>query len=273
MSLSSCIGTARTTITEMPDGARMAKVDDTLFAEVLSHVLQTNGSVSYNALRSDAKLTDYLQQLALVRTDIFISRQAELAFWLNAHNAYVLDIIRSNWPVHSISDIPGFRVAKIVLIGGTHYSLEDIEHEILATHFREPRVFFGLFDGTRSSPPLRPEPYSEAHLSDELDHQLLLFLGDSTKNFVDRKGITIYLSELFKQYSNEIEAAAGTMTTFLSVYAPPEMARWVNAHPTAHISYLDYNNTLFTNDVPENGSATEQPARNQPIRKSPGGTR
>jgi hypothetical protein len=273
LSLSSCAGTVRTTITEMPEGQRIAKVDNTLFEEVLSRVLLPNGSVNYNALRTDTKLTDYLQQLALVRTDIFISRQAELAFWLNAHNAYVLDIIRSNWPVHSISDIPGFRISQIALIGGLRYSLDDIEHGILAAQFREPRVFFGLFDGTRSSPPLRPEPYSEAHLSDELDHQLLLFLGDSTKNFIDRKGITIYLSERFKEYSNEIEAAAGTMPTFLSVYAPPEMARWVNAHSSAHIAYLDYDNTLFTNDIPANGSATEQPARHQPISKPPGSIR
>lgn len=273
LSLSSCAGSVRTTITEMPEGQRIANVDDTLFGEVLSRVLRPNGSVNYNALRSDTKLTDYLQQLALVRTDIFISRQAELAFWLNAHNAYVLDIIRSNWPAHSISDISGFRVSKVALIGGTRYSLDDIEHGILATRFREPRVFFGLFDGTRSSPSLRPEPYSEAHLSDELDHQLLLFLGDSTKNFVDRKAITIYLSERFREYSNEIEAAAGTMTTFLSVYAPPEMAHWVSAHLSAHIAYLDYDNTLFTNDNTVNGQTTERPAHNQPISKSSGGIR
>jgi hypothetical protein len=267
-----CGGVIRTTVTAMPEGDRITRVNDSLFADVLGRAVQPDGAISYNELRSDSELTDYLGQLALIRTDVFTSRQAELAFWVNAHNAYVLDILRSNLPAHSVSEIAGFRNVKVALIGGTRYSLEDIEHGILAKQFREPRVFFALFDGTRSSPPLRKEPYVESHLSDQLNDQITGFLSDSTKNFIDRKANTIYLSHCFEDYSEAIEAVAGTMDAFLEAYAPPVMAAWITNHSSAKISYLSYDNTLYTSDIE---ASHEQPAqqlpRKQPGRRSSGG--
>ena len=267
----SCGGLVRTTVSTMPEGPRITQVNDSLFAIVLGSAVQPNGAVSYNTLRFDSDLTIYLRQLALIRTDIFTSRQAELAFWLNAHNAYVLDIIRSNLPLQSISDISGFRSAKTALIGGSFYSLDDIEHGILTRQFREPRAFFALFDGTRSSPPLLGTPYTESHLSEQLDHQLNRFLSDSTKNFIDRKANTIYLSERFQEYSSEIESAAGTMAVFLSTYAPAPMSSWINMHSTMHISYLGYDQTLYTSDIQTFHESTTQQSHKQPSRKPSGG--
>ena len=268
----SCGGLIRTTISTMPEGPRITQVNDSLFAEVLASAIQPNGVVSYNTLRSDSDLTVYLRQLALIRTDIFTSRQAELAFWLNAHNAYVLDIIRSNLPIQSISNISGFRSIKAALIGGSFYSLDDIEHGILTKQFREPRAFFALFDATRSSPLLLQTPYTESHLSDQLDHQCNQFLSDSTKNFIDRKANTVYLSERFQEYSSEIEEAAGTMATFLSTYAPPTMSSWISKHPTTmRISYLGYDKTLYTSDIPSFHESTTGQSSKQPSHKSSGG--
>ena len=269
-----CGGVIHTTITTIPEGDRITRVNDSLFADVLGKTLQPDGAVSYNELHSDSELTDYLRQFALARTDVFTSRQAELAFWVNAHNAYVLDILRLNLPIHSVSEIAGFQSIKVALVGGSFYSLEDIEHGIIAKQFREPRAFFALFDGTRSSPPLRIEPYTESHLSDQLNDQITRFLGDSTKNFIDRKANTIYLSQRFQEYSSEIEAVAGTMATFLEAYAPPAMAGWITTHSTAKISYLSYDQTLYTSDIEApHEQPVQQPPRKQPSRRSSGGIR
>ena len=142
-------------------------------------------------------------------------------------------MIRSN-PARSIDDISGFRYAKVILTGDAeHYSLDDIEHSILEHQFREPRAFFALFDGTRSSPKLPLDPYSGDHLSDQLDMQFREFLADSSKNYIDRRANTLYLSKMFENYSGTLEEmSAEPLTTLVRDFAPPIMSEWIHRHPT-----------------------------------------
>jgi hypothetical protein len=267
--LTACGTVPKTSVTETPLGSPRASVDDSLFARVLHRAIQPDGRISYQELRSDSELTEYLQQIALVRTDGFNSRSELLAFWINTHNAYVLDLIRSN-PATSIDNIPGFRYAKVILTGDAqHYSLDDIEHTILEHDFREPRAFFALFDGTRSSPKLPLEPYSGAFLSDQLDVQFRNFLSDSTKNYLDRRANTLYLSEIFEDYSSTLEDMAGEpLTTLIRDFAPPAMSDWIRRHLTITIAYLSNDRTINTSDLTTTHPYERKPT---PPRRIPGG--
>jgi|GEM_PF-2286295 hypothetical protein len=266
MLLASCGSVPKTSLPSIPEGPPIASVDDSLYARALERAITSSGTVSYTKLVSDSDLTAYLRQVAAVRTDAFTSRSELLAFWINVHNAYVLDIIRSNMgdqssPVRSIDDISGFRYAKVVLAGGDRYSLDDIEHSIIERQFREPRAFFALFDGTRSSPLLQRIPYAESTLSEELDRQLKTFLGDSTKNYLDRRTNTLYLSPIFETYANDLgEAAGGTVAAFVRDFAPPAMAQWIAGHRDITISYLRYDYTINTNDIGTTHEPTYKPA-------------
>ena len=247
--LASCGTVPRTTIVIMPDGQPLSGVDDSLYARALESAVSSNGSVSYNRLRNDTDLTEYLRQIALVQVDAFTSRSGLLAFWINAHNAYVLDIIRSNMPVNSAEDISGFRYANVALVGGKLYSLDAIEHTIIEKKFREPRAFFALFDGSRSSPALLNEPYEESHFSDQLDGQCKGFIADSSKNLLDKRSNTLYLSRVFNDYKSPLEDAGGSLGGFVRAFAPPAMAAWIGGHSNLNISYLSYDNTLNTSDI------------------------
>ena len=270
--LASCGATPLTTVTSVPEGGPVAFVNDSLYAQTLVHCLDANGAISYTKLRGDSDLSAYLREISRIRIDGFTSRWQEIAFWLNAHNAYVLDIIRSNPPVHSIDDITAFRRAKVALIGGTFYSLNDIEHSIFTTRFREPRAFFALYDAAKSSPPLRPEPYYETKLSDQLDDQTRKFLADSTKNTLDRHSNVLYLSQRFSEYSDEITAITGTMLDFVRAFATGTNANWISSHPSVRLAYLTYDNSLNANDIEQ--PHEQQPApRKQPVRRPSGGIR
>jgi len=270
MLLASCGTVPKTTITSFPEGPPIASVDDSLFARVLERAVAPDGAVSYSELQSDTDLTAYLRQIAAVQTDAFISRSELLAFWINVHNAYVLDMIRKAWPIHSIDDISGFRYANVVLAGGNRYSLDAIEHAIIEKQFREPRAFFALFDGSRSSPLLQRVPYTEANLSEELDHQLKSFLADSTKNYLDRRANTLYLSKIFETYSSDLaDAAGGTLADFVRDFAPPSMAQWIGRHHDVNILYLRYDNTINTSDIEPTHVPTHYPTR----RRESGGIR
>ncbi len=250
MLFASCGTVPKTSITAFPQGQPLTAVDNALYARVLARAVAPNGAVSYQKLISDTDLTAYLREIARVQTDAFTSRSELLSFWINTHNAYVLDMIRRAWPVRSIDDIPGFRNAKVILAGGLRYSLADIEHEILERQFREPRAFFALSDGSRSSPNLQRVPYTEAKLNAELDRRLKIFLADSTKNYLDRRANTIYLSKIFETYSSDLATAAGgTLTDFIRDFAPPRMVHWIARHRDVKLLYLRYDNTINTNDI------------------------
>jgi hypothetical protein len=269
----SCGTVLKTSIVSMPTGAPLAIVDDSLFGRVLSQAVAWNGAVSYKSLQSDSDLTEYLRQIALVHTDAFTSRSELLAFWINVHNAYVLDLLRLN-PARSIDDIPGFRYAKVILMSdGQTYSLYDIEHTIIEHHFREPRAFFALFDGTRSSPQLRIEPYSGEHLSDQLDDQFHKFLADSTKNYLDRRANTLYLSKVFQDYAGTLEDMTGeSIKTLVRDFGPPDISQWIGGHSALIVSYLRYDNTIFRSDFGLNNTPTNVHPRT-PSRGASGGIR
>jgi len=271
--ITSCGTIPKTSVTAQPEGRPLSSVNDSLYAHVLDRAMSPTGAISFTRLEGDTELTDYLEQIAQAKPEVFLSRWQLLAFWINAHNAFALDLIRSNMPVHSISDIGGFRYAHVLMVGGTLYSLDDIEHVIIGKQFREPRAFFALYDGSRSSPALKHTPYSEAHLSEELDKQLKTFLADSSKNYLDPHSNTLYLSEVFNDYAANLEdAAGGSLLEFVKAFAPPKMAEWLGRHPNVRISYLSYDNTLNSSDI-EQPHEPPTHERKQTSRRSSGGIR
>ncbi len=269
----SCGTVPKCSVVPGPAEQPLASVDDSLYANVLARAIATNGAVSYSELRSDTELTAYLQQISRVQTSAFVSRTELLAFWINTHNAYVLDMIRLN-PARSIDDIPGFRYAKIIVTGdGQRYSLDDIEHGILEHQFREPRAFFALFDGTRTSPALRPAPYQGESLGDQLDQQLHQFLADSSKNYLDRPSNSLYLSKIFQDYHTTLEEMTSEkLPVFVRDFAPPAMAEWIARHPAVNLAFLTSDNNIFSNDFGQTPSSSNERSHTPP-RKTSGGIR
>ena len=82
-------------------------------AATASHALLTavladhvkNGQVNYTALKSDPRLTRYLDQLAATDAAALAGDQERLALWLNAYNAYTLKLIIDRGPAKSITEI------------------------------------------------------------------------------------------------------------------------------------------------------------------------
>src|SRR4051812_12871788 len=83
--------------------AMLAAPDATLYDAVLKKYVHENGKVDYKGLKADLKpLTEYVQQIAAVSPDshpaLFPTRQARLAYWINAYNATVLRAFAVDYP-------------------------------------------------------------------------------------------------------------------------------------------------------------------------------
>lgn len=138
-----------------------------------------DGLVYYAALKADrAKLDRYTASLDGPRAAGIATwpRERQVAFWINAYNAFVLQTVISHYPIkgqapsypaNSIRQIPGAFERLPHRAAGRSVTLDAIEKEILPA-FRDPRVFLALGRGALGSGRLR----SEAYTAERLDEQL-----------------------------------------------------------------------------------------------------
>ena len=135
-----------------------------------------DGDVYYRALKAErARLDGYVNALAGVSIDN-ASREAQMAFWINAYNAFVLETVIDHYPIagrsreypaKSVRQIPGAFERTPHKAAGKTVTLDQIEQTVLPA-FHDPRVFFALGRGARGSGRLR----SEAYESDKIEQQL-----------------------------------------------------------------------------------------------------
>jgi hypothetical protein len=139
----------------------------------LDQILDINvrdGLVYYRALKSDrGRLDRYLASLN-VAPAIYQgwSKAQQMAFWVNAYNAFVLKTVIDHYPLRgTIRQIPGAFDKSTVRAAGRSVTLDQIEKTILP-EFKEPRLFLALGRGAVGSGRLR----SEAYTGERLDRQL-----------------------------------------------------------------------------------------------------
>jgi hypothetical protein len=241
--LAGCVSIPKTSVTRVPSERTGEYPNPSLLNAVLEGAVQ-NGNVSVSSLRASEQLTQYLEQLAGVRLEAVHDRQALLALWINAHNSYVLDILRNNWANRGPQSIQKYFGADVAIVAGEKYSLGALEADVIAKQFREPRAFFALYRGARSGPPLQPVAYTGEKLSEQLDRATREFLQDSTRNKLDKTNRKLYLSQLFQEHREHFERASGTLRSFVMAYASPDMREYLDQHPLTEIDFLRYDWTL-----------------------------
>jgi hypothetical protein len=160
-------------------------VDNSLYATLLVKYVR-DGVVDYQGFKDEEKQLDaYLKRLEQTDTSK-LSRDDQLAFYINAYNATTIKLILSRYPeIKSIWDL-GSRILrwkspfkkKIVHVEGRTISLDDLEHGILRPRFKDPRIHFAVNCAAKSCPPLISEPYRGATLDAQLDASTRAFLND-----------------------------------------------------------------------------------------------
>jgi hypothetical protein len=208
---------------------------------VKSHV-KTNGMVDYKGMiREKNKLEGYLKLLSDNAPDRKTwSKNQQLAYWINAYNAFTVKLIVDNYPTKSIRDLgPKLKIPLIkdvwhyqfFKIGGVESSLDQIEHSILRKEFDEPRIHFAINCASVSCPPL----LNEAFVADKLDAQLekvtIAFINDPIRNKISPNQAQI--SSIFSWFQGDF-TKKGSLIDFLNRYSK------VKINPKAKISHLDY---------------------------------
>lgn len=224
-----------------------------------THVRQ--GLVDYDAFQTAPEFARYLGRLAEF-DPATLPRDEQLAFWLNAYNAYTIQLINKHAERRSIRNInksAGFIKGlgpwneKIAVVGGVAYGLDHIEQKIIRPTYREPRIHFALVCAALGCPPLREEAYRGAKLDAQLEDQGRRFLLESPdKNRVDLQTRTVQVSPVFKfrDYQKDFGGSKEAVAKYIARWYPPgperdllESAAW------ARFEYTNYNWSL-NSDTP-----------------------
>ena len=225
--------------------------DNRAFTETLQKNVH-NGHVNYKALCKDPALSTYVAQLSKTAPDG--SEESQLAFWINAYNAYTLKVICDHYPVKSINELHrgGLIIGtltkgtiwdkKLAIINGEPLTLNHIEHEVIRKQFHEPRAHFALVCASVSCPALRPEAYEAAKLNEQLEDQAKLFFADSGKNSFDVPDKIAHLSKILDWYSGDFGKTKQDVLLFVSRFVAEPIASEIRKDPGKwKIEYTDYN--------------------------------
>lgn len=230
-----------------------------------------NGFVNYAAVKSeDRELAAYLHKLEAIDPDAYAhwERDAKIALWINAYNAVTIYGITLNYPIEpggivararfpksSIRQIAGFWDTVFVKIMGTEITLDQIEHRILRKEFADPRIHFSLVCASLGCPVLSSDAYDGRLLQQQLERDVHRFIHDEQKVRLDTARNRIYVSSIFKWYSEDFRSEnsppwllnypkryRGIMSTIARYVDPHQGDLMVNHAPSLH--FLDYDWSL-----------------------------
>ncbi|MEP0710437.1 DUF547 domain-containing protein [Algoriphagus sp.] len=209
--------------------------------ELLKANVSADGKVNYKGfIKEKAKLEAYLSSLSNNAPDRKIwSKDEQLAYWINAYNAFTVKLIVDNYPVKSIKDLgPSLKIPlikdvwhyKFFKIGGQESSLDEIEHSILRKEFEEPRIHFAINCASVSCPPLLNEAFEAKTIDAQLDKVAKSFIN-SSRNKITPDAIQI--SSIFNWFKGDF-TKNGSLIDYLNKYSK------VKIKANAKVSHLDY---------------------------------
>jgi hypothetical protein len=178
----------------------------------LDQILDVNvrdGLVYYRALKSDrGRLDRYIASLNVpAATYDKWSTGQQMAFWVNAYNAFVLQTVINHYPLSgTIKQVPGAFDKNSFRAANRAVTLDQIEKTILPA-FKEPRLFLALGRGAVGSGRLRSEAYTAGRLEKQLAELQAEFVTNRNLFQTDRLSNQVSVTPIFSWREADFVAA------------------------------------------------------------------
>lgn len=223
--------------------------DHSKFDQILKTYVNRNGLVDYNGIAGDQKFKPYMESFKSANLDS-MSRNGQLAFWINAYNAVTIDKVIKWKPEKSVREtfIPGvwtstkFFTSREHTVAGKRLSQDDIEHEILRKQLKDPRIHFAIICASSSCPPLPRFAYTEENVQTKLEEETRKYINSERGTRIDFAENTLYLSKLFDWFSGDFESKSGSVLDFIKPYLEEKTLVFLEREPK--IAYIHYDWSL-----------------------------
>ncbi|MDX2127698.1 MAG: DUF547 domain-containing protein [Chloroherpetonaceae bacterium] len=205
-----------------------------------------NGKVDYEAFRNSREFEAYLKSLE--QDTVFFSnrkpsKESQIAFWINAYNAFTIHLITKNTGIKSIMDIrPNAWREQFFTVAGKKMTLDEIEKTILIKELGEDRVHFTCVCAAVSCPPLQSEAYEGFKLEAQLERAARNFINDTLRNEIQIGSPKIKIAQIFNWYSADFSKFGG-VKSFLARYLDEPKRSWL-LDGVKEIEYFGYDWSL-----------------------------
>ncbi len=244
------------------------RFDHSLLDEILKKNVNSFGDVDYEVIqKSPQSLRYYLQSLMAVPSlerDSW-GREEQLAFWLNAYHAILIDLVIENYPIKSVSNVAGFWDLAIFRTNGEDdesYSLNDIREKKLLGIYRDEKIHLALSQGANSGPLFPREAFTASKVEGQLFNLTRKFVNDAREVEIDISSKRVKLSKIFKWYGQDFKLDFGTpepignfsstetaILRFLAYYLEDDAKIEFVQNGRYKIRYLDFDYSLNDNSV------------------------
>jgi hypothetical protein len=156
--------------------------------------------VRYSAVTEEDRISvnnylEHLQRLPVKQ----MTRNQQLAYWINLYNVGTVNVILNHYPVDSILDIdisPGLFSngpwgKKLFTIDNQSLSLDDIEHRILRPLWKDPRIHYAVNCASLGCPSLLEIAFTHANVQQLLDQAAANFINHPRGVRVDQGRLVV----------------------------------------------------------------------------------
>ena len=209
-----------------------AQPDYKSWDEFLKKYVSAVGDVDYKSIKANKKSLDSIvRSFSIVTVIPSWSKNDQLAFWINAYNAFTIDLIVNNYPLKSIQNLDGGKPwdVKRISIGNKKYSLNNIENDIIRPHFKDARIHFAVNCAAKSCPPILNAAFSGKTLDAQLDAVTKKFINNTKFQSITPSRLT--LSKIFEWYAADF----GEIVTFMNKYST------IKINKNAQVTFREYN--------------------------------
>jgi Protein of unknown function, DUF547 len=211
---------ASTGIAQAESGANWVETYNRLLGKYV-----TDTGVKYAAWKSDPADMKAIQEvvdgIANEKVD-GKSKNDQLAFYLNAYNAWILHQALAKYPTKSVKDaLFTFFLAKHIKVAGEQMSFNGLEKDVIRQKFGEPRVHVALNCASKSCPPLNREAFRGDKLDRQLEKLAVAFVNSKkgVDLMADQKSAA--LSMIFNWYKDDFKGVGGPIVFINQRRKPP----------------------------------------------------
>lgn len=218
-------------IVSMWSSLGLAQPDYKAWDTFLKKYVSASGDVDYKSIKANKKELDAITKTLSCNTVLpSWSKNDQLAFWINAYNAFTIELIVNNYPLKSIQNLDSGKPwdVKRITIGGKKYSLNNIENDIIRPQFKDARIHFAVNCAAKSCPPILNGAFFGKTLDTQLETVTKKFINNTKYQTIKASKLT--LSKIFDWYAVDF----GDIITFINKYSN------VKVNKNASIVYREY---------------------------------
>ncbi len=228
-------------------------VDHSTWNDLLARYVDQDGRVNYRDWKASADdvrlLDDYLVRLSSGDPATQATREARLAFWINAYNAVTIRGILREYPTTSIrkhtAKLWGYNIWKHLqlYVGGRPYSLDQIEHEVLRK-MNEPRIHFAIVCASKGCPRLLDQAYVPNLVDQQLETNAKDFFGRRDNFQYDANNHRFLASSILDWFGEDFGSDQRQRLARIAPWLPDPTAMEAAKANSVRVDFLDYDWSL-----------------------------